>query len=269
MWRALSPLLMLTACLAVLALIGWGTEDPQERSLSSIGGYDTGSTRESAGREVAPLGASVFVTITATGIEPPILNISVGTEVTFFNATAVTCELEQRNRSQVYMPHLNRGQVAGSANLQSESLRHTYFPFVHGGGEERTQGRQPQDVLPTATPVWPALDVVSNSPFAPGLFSVSIPPGERYTFVFHEVGDFTVMANVGTQLKLTVIVEADSIPPTATATIPVLETPTETATPTGSSVPPATETSSPVPTGMPTGVSSGTPTPTVTVSIAR
>jgi len=195
---------------------------------------------------------AVRVVITAAGLDPARLSVTTGTEVVWYNATAVTCTLHMPDRYWLFLPLV--------------------LNDAHGGNQAG------------AAVARPAVFAARPQAAQKVGFSVVLPPGSTFAYVFMIAGEYPYFLTNAGKFNGWLTVRPPTPKPTPTATRiltpPPRPTrtlmptswprPTRTITPTATSVltatdlPTDTPTATDLPTDMPTDTPTNTPTATAT-----
>ena len=232
-----------------------------------------GNAAQSSGQP-GDVTAHAFVTITEAGFEPAALTITVGTEVTWYNATQQTGELMQVEMNQTFLPFVTAGQLTAQSASLAPLFHRTYLPYV-ASGDVGANARKL-----AATPVINADTQAATNSIRPaaassGLFTTTIPPGGTFNFVFTGPGSFPIVGTFTAKFGGTVVVEVapptdtPTGTPTPTETGTITDTATATATATRTSTPASTATFTPTPTNTSTSTPTKTPTNTPTPTNTR
>ncbi len=219
-----------------------------------------GNAAQSSGQP-GDVTAHAFVTITEAGFEPAVLTITVGTEVTWYNATQQTGELMQVEMNQTFLPFV----TAGHSRLNRLRSRRCLTEPICRILPMVTLVQMPRKLA--ATPVIHADTQSTVNPIRPaaassGLFTTTIPPGGTFSFVFTGPGSFPIVGTFTAEFGGTVVVEV--APPTDTPTPSATPTTTPTPTTTGTGRPTVTSTATSTPTTTDTVRHTATPTSTPT-----
>jgi plastocyanin len=186
----------------------------------------------------------VRVAITAGGLDPARLSVTPGTEVTWYNTTAVTCTLQMPNHYWLFLPMVIT-DAPGDNHASAASER------------PAASATRPQTALKVG-------------------FSVILPPGGTFAYVFMLAGEYPYFLTNTSQFNgwLTVHPPTPTATPTATRILTPPPRPTRTLTPTfwprptRTLMPTLTATSVLTATDLPTDTSTptttDTPTPTAT-----
>ena len=168
-WRVtFLSMFILAVSIATLALAGVGlaADGPAQGRDSSTGPMP--------GHPVSSLSGSAQITITTAGFDPAVLTVTVGTEVTWSNATAVTHTLQIVEPWRIYLPLVLK---------------------TSGGSSALAAGRA------APIPRTPTLTLASTESF-----SATIPPGGTFTHTFTLVGVHSCFLATAPQVRGRVIV---------------------------------------------------------------
>ncbi len=160
------------------------------------------------GHSASAPASSVRITITAAGFTPSVVTVSLGTQVTWYNATSISQLLKSGEASfSLYLPALLRNTTT-SANPpgRSSSSSTLYLPWVSKNGT----GSSP---APRVEPKLPAPAPTVARPLRPTDFSAVIPPGGTFTQLFDTLGQFPFFLGTDTRFLGRIIVEAAVHPP--------------------------------------------------------
>ena len=150
-------LILSTVVIALVTMLAWSGEISLAAGTFSQDGYLSVAKPENAGSSLA---TSTQITITTSGFNPAVLTTTVGTQVTWYNATGVTHTLQSGNpvsSSSLFLPLILRNSGSSAPGVQ-------------------TKGPTPQP------------NVVR--PRKVSAFSTTLPPGGTFTYLFDSFGDY-------------------------------------------------------------------------------